>query len=309
MNNTKDYKYMSASLRKWLLRAFGLAVVAISITLSVFSIFHFRKLNLNYLDMFLIFCCGAGVVPAIFLLFFFIVGPSSKKILLDGHKVEIYAGIIRLYIRVDGRIVAHKPNTYFINSCLTAVAGYNKIIVNIISFTLPFKKIKINVEKIIYNITESKQKNETFDTKSSIKEIYLKEKNSVLKKKLLEKRLVTAIYIITIILIAALIGGAVAFGITGAEHILIELCAALAVFIGIVGFKYRCKYYEVDGHNVILYTGWIIKYMSVEDYDVIETSYTSERQKIIIFHSKIGDKILESTFTGYRYMDLKIIRN
>lgn len=53
----------------------------------------------------------------------------------------------------------------------------------------------------------------------------------------------------------AFIAAAIAMAVLKAHYVFILVFATTAVFAGIVGFKCRYKSYDIDGHEVVLYSG------------------------------------------------------
>ena len=103
----------------------------------------------------------------------------------------------------------------------------------------------------------------------------------------------------------AFIAAAIAMAVLKAHYVFILVFVATAVFAGIVGFKCRYKSYDIDGHEVVLYSGLFKKHIRV-DGEVIESGTSSRYVRTVVLHAMAGENYLEATFTGYRYLDLKI---
>lgn len=224
----------------------------------------------------------------------------SKKLTIDGHEVEIYAGNVRRYVRVDGVIAAHKANDYFMKTRLEAAVGEKKIMVNISWLG------KIEVTKA-QGVDEAEITG-TEKGGTENKEMYIEEKETrtkKAKKRTKEAVFIRVIYSITIVIMLAFIAAAIAMAVLKAHYVFILVFAATAVFAGIVGFKCRYKSYDIDGHEVVLYSGLFKKHIRV-DGEVIESGTSSRYVRTVVLHARAGENYLEATFTGYRYLDLKI---
>ena len=224
----------------------------------------------------------------------------SKKLTVDGHEVEIYAGNVRRYVRVDGVIAAHKANDYFMKTRLEAAVGEKKIMVNISWLG------KIEVTKAQGGGEAEKTGTEKGGTEN--KEMYIEEKEKMTKKakkRTKEAVFIRVIYSITIVIMLAFIAAAIAMAVLKAHYVFILVFATTAVFAGIVGFKCRYKSYDIDGHEVVLYSGLFKKHIRV-DGEVIESGTSSRYVRTVVLHARAGENYLEATFTGYRYLDLKI---
>lgn len=224
----------------------------------------------------------------------------SKKLTVDGHEVEIYAGNVRRYVRVDGVIAAHKANDYFMKTRLEAAVGEKKIMVNISWLG------KIEVTEVQGGGEAEKTGTEKGGTEN--KEMYIEEKETrtkKAKKRTKEAVVVRVIYSITIVIMLAFIAAAIAMAVLKAHYVFILVFATTAVFAGIVGFKCRYKSYDIDGHEVVLYSGLFKKHIRV-DGEVIESGTSSRYVGTVVLHAMAGENYLEATFTGYRYLDLKI---
>ena len=224
----------------------------------------------------------------------------SKKLTVDGHEVEIYAGNVRRYVRVDGVIAAHKANDYFMKTRLVADVGEKKIMVNISWLG------KIEVTKA--QVVGEAEKTGTEKGGTENKEMYIEEKETrtkKAKKRTKEAVFICVIYSITIVIMLAFIAAAIAMAVLKAHYVFIMVFAATAVFAGIVGFKCRYKSYDIDGHEVVLYSGLFKKHIRV-DGEVIESGTSSRYVRTVVLHARAGENYLEATFTGYRYLDLKI---
>ena len=221
----------------------------------------------------------------------------SKKLTVDGHEVEIYAGNVRRYVRVDGVIAAHKANDYFMKTRLEAAVGEKKIMVNISWLG------KIEVTKAQGGGEAEITGTEKGGTEN--KEMYIEENEKKTKKRTKEAVFIRVIYSITIVIILAFIAAAIAMAVLKAYYVFILVFATTAVFAGIVGFKCRYKSYDIDGHEVVLYSGLFKKHIRV-DGEVIESGTSSRYVRTVVLHARAGENYLEATFTGYRYLDLKI---
>ena len=224
----------------------------------------------------------------------------SKKLTVDGHEVEIYAGNVRRYVRVDGVIAAHKANDYFMKTRLEAAVGEKKIMVNISWLG------KIEVTEVQGGGEAEKTVTEKGGTEN--KEMYIEEKEKrtkKAKKRTKEAVFIRVIYSITIVIMLAFIAAAIAMAVLKAHYVFILVFATTAVFAGIVGFKCRYKSYDIDGHEVVLYSGLFKKHIRV-DGEVIESGTSSRYVRTVVLHARAGENYLEATFTGYRYLDLKI---
>lgn len=224
----------------------------------------------------------------------------SKKLTVDGHEVEIYAGNIRRYVRVDGVIAVHKANDYFMKTRLEAAVGEKKIMVNISWLG------KIEVTKAQGGGEAEITGTEKGGTEN--KEMYIEEKEKrtkKAKKRTKEAVFIRVIYSITIVIMLAFIAAAIAMAVLKAHYVFILVFATTAVFAGIVGFKCRYKSYDIDGHEVVLYSGLFKKHIRV-DGEVIESGTSSRYVRTVVLHAMAGENYLEATFTGYRYLDLKI---
>lgn len=224
----------------------------------------------------------------------------SKKLTVDGHEVEIYAGNVRRYVRVDGVIAAHKANDYFMKTRLEAAVGEKKIMVNISWLG------KIEVTEVQGGGEAEITGTEKGGTEN--KEMYIEEKETrtkKAKKRTKEAVVVRVIYSITIVIMLAFIAAAIAMAVLKAHYVFILVFATTAVFAGIVGFKCRYKSYDIDGHEVVLYSGLFKKHIRV-DGEVIESGTSSRYVGTVVLHAMAGENYLEATFTGYRYLDLKI---
>lgn len=224
----------------------------------------------------------------------------SKKLTVDGHEVEIYAGNIRRYVRVDGVIAVHKANDYFMKTRLEAAVGEKKIMVNISWLG------KIEVTEAQGGGEAEITGTEKGGTEN--KETYIEEKEKrtkKAKKRTKEAVFIRVIYSITIVIMLAFIAAAIAMAVLKAHYVFIMVFAATAVFAGIVGFKCRYKSYDIDGHEVVLYSGLFKKHIRV-DGEVIESGTSSRYVRTVVLHAMAGENYLEATFTGYRYLDLKI---
>ena len=224
----------------------------------------------------------------------------SKKLTVDGHEVEIYAGNVRRYVRVDGVIAAHKANDYFMKTRLEAAVGEKKIMVNISWLG------KIEVTEV-QGVGEAEITG-TEKGGTENKEMYIEEKEKrtkKAKKRTKEAVFIRVIYSITIVIMLAFIAAAIAMAVLKAHYVFILVFAATAVFAGIVGFKCRYKSYDIDGHEVVLYSGLFKKHIRV-DGEVIESGTSSRYVRTVVLHARAGENYLEATFTGYRYLDLKI---
>lgn len=224
----------------------------------------------------------------------------SKKLTVDGHEVEIYAGNVRRYVRVDGVIAAHKANDYFMKTRLEAAVGEKKIMVNISWLG----KIEVTKEQGVgeAEITGTEKGG------TENKEMYIEEKEKrtkKAKKRTKEAVFIRVIYSITIVIMLAFIAAAIAMAVLKAHYVFILVFATTAVFAGIVGFKCRYKSYDIDGHEVVLYSGLFKKHIRV-DGEVIESGTSSRYVRTVVLHARAGENYLEATFTGYRYLDLKI---
>ena len=224
----------------------------------------------------------------------------SKKLTVDGHEVEIYAGNVRRYVRVDGVIAAHKANDYFMKTRLEAAVGEKKIMVNISWLG----KIEVTEAQGVgeAEITGTEKGG------TENKEMYIEEKEKrtkKAKKRTKEAVFIRVIYSITIVIMLAFIAAAIAMAVLKAHYVFILVFAATAVFAGIVGFKCRYKSYDIDGHEVVLYSGLFKKHIRV-DGEVIESGTSSRYVRTVVLHARAGENYLEATFTGYRYLDLKI---
>ena len=224
----------------------------------------------------------------------------SKKLTVDGHEVEIYAGNVRRYVRVDGVIAAHKANDYFMKTRLEAAVGEKKIMVNISWLG----KIEVTEAQGVgeAEITGTEKGG------TENKEMYIEEKETrtkKAKKRTKEAVFIRVIYSITIVIMLAFIAAAIAMAVLKAHYVFILVFAATAVFAGIVGFKCRYKSYDIDGHEVVLYSGLFKKHIRV-DGEVIESGTSSRYVRTVVLHARAGENYLEATFTGYRYLDLKI---
>ena len=224
----------------------------------------------------------------------------SKKLTVDGHEVEIYAGNIRRYVRVDGVIAVHKANDYFMKTRLEAAVGEKKIMVNISWLG------KIEVTEAQGGGEAEITGTEKGGTEN--KEMYIEEKEKrtkKAKKRTKEVVFIRVIYSITIVIMLAFIAAAIAMAVLKAHYVFILVFATTAVFAGIVGFKCRYKSYDIDGHEVVLYSGLFKKHIRV-DGEVIESGTSSRYVRTVVLHAMAGENYLEATFTGYRYLDLKI---
>ena len=224
----------------------------------------------------------------------------SKKLTVDGHEVEIYAGNVRRYVRVDGVIAAHKANDYFMKTRLEAAVGEKKIMVNISWLG------KIEVTEAQGGGEAEITGTEKGGTEN--KEMYIEEKEKrtkKAKKRTKEAVFIRVIYSITIVIMLAFIAAAIAMAVLKAHYVFILVFATTAVFAGIVGFKCRYKSYDIDGHEVVLYSGLFKKHIRV-DGEVIESGTSSRYVRTVVLHARAGENYLEATFTGYRYLDLKI---
>lgn len=224
----------------------------------------------------------------------------SKKLTVDGHEVEIYAGNVRRYVRVDGVIAAHKANDYFMKTRLEAAVGEKKIMVNISWLG------KIEVTEAQGGGEAEITGTEKDGTEN--KEMYIEEKEKrtkKAKKRTKEAVFIRVIYSITIVIMLAFIAAAIAMAVLKAHYVFILVFATTAVFAGIVGFKCRYKSYDIDGHEVVLYSGLFKKHIRV-DGEVIESGTSSRYVRTVVLHAMAGENYLEATFTGYRYLDLKI---
>lgn len=224
----------------------------------------------------------------------------SKKLTVDGHEVEIYAGNVRRYVRVDGVIAAHKANDYFMKTRLEAAVGEKKIMVNISWLG----KIEVKKEQGVgeAEITGTEKGG------TENKEMYIEEKETrtkKAKKRTKEAVFIRVIYSITIVIMLAFIAAAIAMAVLKAHYVFILVFATTAVFAGIVGFKCRYKSYDIDGHEVVLYSGLFKKHIRV-DGEVIESGTSSRYVRTVVLHARAGENYLEATFIGYRYLDLKI---
>ena len=224
----------------------------------------------------------------------------SKKLTVDGHEVEIYAGNVRRYVRVDGVIAAHKANDYFMKTRLEAAVGEKKIMVNISWLgKIEVTEVQVVGEAEITGTEKGGTEN---------KEMYIEEKETMTKKtkkRTKEAVFIRVIYSITIVIMLAFIAAAIAMAVLKAHYVFILVFATTAVFAGIVGFKCRYKSYDIDGHEVVLYSGLFKKHIRV-DGEVIESGTSSRYVRTVVLHARAGENYLEATFTGYRYLDLKI---
>ena len=249
-------------------------------------------------DMLLTVCLICVAVSVLSLIM--IIKIRSKKLTVDGHEVEIYAGNVRRYVRVDGVIAAHKANDYFMKTRLVADVGEKKIMVNISWLG------KIEVTKA--QVVGEAEKTGTEKGGTENKEMYIEEKETrtkKAKKRTKEAVFIRVIYSITIVIMLAFIAAAIAMAVLKAHYVFILVFATTAVFAGIVGFKCRYKSYDIDGHEVVLYSGLFKKHIRV-DGEVIESGTSSRYVRTVVLHARAGENYLEATFTGYRYLDLKI---
>ena len=80
----------------------------------------------------------------------------------------------------------------------------------------------------------------------------------------------------------------------------------LALLVGLGGFKCRYKVYDIEGHEVILYSGIIRRYIRV-DGEIEESAGVSKETRTVVLNAHVDGIRLEAVFSGYRYMDLKVL--
>lgn len=268
-----------------------------------------------------------------------IVTTRCKKMEVDGYNVEIYNGPLRRYIACDGVIVAHNAKGYLMHSKEEAVVGSYLLKVSFFFYG------KIGVEKVkLAQSGQESAENKAAETvegtpdgsepavemtangaaewenaeeknalpvaeegeKPPVNSVLIEENELKKRKKSKEALVIRTIYAVTIFIILALAGGAIALFAIGAFYVFPIILLMLALLVGLGGFKCRYKVYDIKGHEVILYSGIIRRYIRV-DGEIEESAGVSKETRTVVLNAHVDGIRLEAVFSGYRYMDLKVL--
>lgn len=263
-----------------------------------------------------------------------IVTTRCKKMEVDGYNVEIYNGPLRRYIACDGVIVAHNAKGYLMHSKEEAVVGSYLLKVSFFFYG------KIGVEKVKLARGQESAENKAAETvegsapavemtakgaaewenaeeknalpvaeegeKPPVNSVLIEENELKKRKKSKEALTIRTIYAVTIFIILALAGGAIALFAIGAFYVFPIILLMLALLVGLGGFKCRYKVYDIKGHEVILYSGIIRRYIRV-DGEIEESAGVSKETRTVVLNARVDGIRLEAVFSGYRYMDLKVL--
>ena len=250
-----------------------------------------------------------------------IVTTRCKKMEVDGYNVEIYNGPLRRYIACDGVIVAHNAKGYLMHSKEEAVVGSYLLKVSFFFYG------KIGVEKVkLAQSGQESAENKAAETvegtpdgsapavemtangaaerenaeeknalpvaeegeKPPVNSVLIEENELKKRKKSKEALTMRIIYAVTIFIILALAGGAIALFAIEAFYVFPIILLMLALLVGLGGFKCRYKVYDIKEHEVILYG-------------------VSKETRTVVLNAHVDGIRLEAVFSGYRYMDLKVL--
>lgn len=210
---------------------------------------------------------------------------------IKGHNVEIYSGNVRRYIRVDGRIKAHRSGASLTKTQLRADVGDSIIVADIGVFS---------------GINVSEEKSGGGECVKNEGQAYLEEGDAVRgKKKIKEAIRVRVIYALTVLAAAAMTAGGIAIWVTvdvtwGICLLLPAACACM------MGFMCTYKVYYLDGYTVVLYSGLYRRYIRING-EIKASCGRTRYNRDIILHAQAGSFAPEASFAGLRHMDLKII--
>ena len=236
---------------------------------------------------------SVGVLAAVLIVYLAIVALRTrcKEFVLDEHKVEIYCGNIRHYINVDEKTAVSMPYALKSHARLQAVAGGNLVIADI-SF---WQKITVSLQKLeeFGHVSGEEVNGGSFPEQI----------RSPQPDKVPEIKRVKAYLITGAALIALGAAGCIALCCTH-YYVFGALVFLVGMAVAPVFFRHNCKVYEVDGHTVVLFTGPVKKYISVDGE--IQDSYFTNTWREVFLHAQASEKSLTATFSGFRYMDLKV---